>query len=249
MVHQVLSTKRRLIFLLNKCGIFISRNPIVTGEQFVTKLENEFIKKSRGILHIGAHLGQEGDRYFQYRTKVIWIEAIPSVYEELRENISGFQNQEALCALLGDENNVTIDFNLSSNSLASSSIFNFGNDFGFKNLQMQSKISLLMTRLDSIFSTETITDYEHWVIDVQGAELLVLKGAGSLLANCKSLLVEVSTRQVYNGGALWHELESFLVANGLNPLWQPEAESHENILFVRTPINFNRYPHSNSDKT
>jgi hypothetical protein len=114
---------------------------------------------------------------------------------------------------------------------------------------MQSKISLQMTRLDSIFSTETITDYEHWVIDVQGAELLVLKGAGSLLANCKSLLVEVSTRQVYNGGALWHELESFLVANGLNPLWQPEAESHENILFVRTPINFNRYPHSNSDKT
>lgn len=244
-----MSTKRSLLFLLNKCGIFISRNPIISSEQFATKLENQFIKKSRGILHIGAHLGQEGDRYFQSRTKVIWIEAIPSVYEELRKNISGFQNQEALCALLGDENNVILDFNLASNSLASSSIFNFGNNLGFKNLQMHSKISLQMTRLDSIYTAETIADYEHWVIDVQGAELLVLKGAGNLLANCKSLLVEVSTRQVYDGGALWHELENFLIANELIPLWQPEDESHENVLFIRTPSNINEYPHNHSDKT
>ena len=235
--------------MLNKYGIYLSRDPIVSSEQFATRIENEFIKKSKGILHIGAHLGQEGKRYFQYGTKVLWVEAIPTVYEKLKVNIGGFPNQEAVCALLENEDNVTIDFNLASNSLASSSIFNFGNDLGFKNRQMQSKISLQMTRLDSIYTAETIADYEHWVIDVQGAELLVLKGAGNLLANCKSLLVEVSTRQVYDGGALWHELENFLIANELIPLWQPEYESHENVLFIRTPSNFDRYPNIHSDKT
>jgi FkbM family methyltransferase len=205
----------------------------VSSEQFATRIENEFIKKSKGILHIGAHLGQEGKRYFQYGIKVLWVEAIPTVYEKLRVNIGGFPNQEAVCALLGNEDNLMVDFNLASNGHASSSIFNFGSELGFNKLYMESKISLPMTRLDSLYDAETIANYDHWVVDVQGAELLVLEGAGNLLRHCKSLLVEVSTRQVYEGGSSWSELEKFLVGIGLMPLWQPKDKSHENVLFLQ----------------
>lgn len=220
--------------MLNKYGIYLSRDPIVSSEQFATRIENEFIKKSKGILHIGAHLGQEGKRYFQYGTKVLWVEAIPTVYEKLKVNIGGFPNQEALCALLGNEDNLMVDFNLASNGHASSSIFNFRSELGFNKLYMESKISLPMTRLDSLFNAETIANYDHWVVDVQGAELLVLEGAGNLLRHCKSLLVEVSTRKVYEGGSSWSELEKFLSVFELMPLWLPKDKSHENVLFLRT---------------
>jgi FkbM family methyltransferase len=219
--------------LLGKCGVFISRAPIISREQFVTRIENEFIKKSQGVLHIGAHLGQEGERYSQNGAKVLWIEAIPSVFQELEKNISGFPDQVAVCALLGDKNNYRVEFNLASNGLASSSMFKFGHELGFREIYMESTITLPMTRLDSLYKSDSIAGYDHWVIDVQGAELLVLIGAGDLLRHCKSLLVEVSTRQVYEGGVSWIQLESFLSDFGLSPLWQPGESSHENIIFCR----------------
>lgn len=98
---------------------------------------------------------------------------------------------------------------------------------------MISTITLQMTRLDSLYTPEAMKDYDHWVIDVQGAELLVLIGAGDLLRYCKTLLVEVSTRQVYEGGVSWLQLESYLSDFGLIPLWQPRNFSHENIIFYR----------------
>ncbi len=230
----MLNPKKRISNLLSRFSIYISRFPIVSSDQYVTRIENEFIKKANGVLHIGAHLGQESARYSENSMQVIWIEAVPHVHEELVKNIERFPNQVAICALLGDQNISKVDFHLASNDLASSSVFKFGNELGFKNLDMKSKISLSMVRLDSLFSFESLGDYEHWVIDVQGAELLVLTGAGDLLKICKSLLVEVSTRQVYEGGVSWSELEKFLSERGLIPLWQPQAQSHENILFYRS---------------
>ena len=229
----MLTFKRCFLSILNSCGIHISRAPIISQEQLVTRIENEFIKKAQGVLHIGAHLGQEGERYSQHGAKVLWIEALPNVYKELKKNIGGFSDQVAVCALLGDKNNYTVDFNLASNNLASSSIFKFGHELGFRKIKMKSMIALPMIRLDSLYTSETIAGYDHWVIDVQGAELLVLIGAGDLLTHCKSLLVEVSTRQVYEGGVSWNQLEKFLSNFGLNPLWTPREYSHENIIFTR----------------
>ncbi len=229
----MLKIKRLIVSVLGWCRIYVSRVPIVSQEQFVTRIENEFIKKSQGVLHIGAHLGQEGERYSHYGVSVLWVEAIPSVFEELEKNISGFPNQVAACALLGDNNYSTVDFNLASNGLASSSMFKFGHELGFNEIYMKSTISLPMIRLDSLYTSESLAGYNHWVLDVQGAELLVLKGAGDLLRHCKSLLVEVSTRQVYEGGVSWYQLESFLSDFGLIPLWQPMEFSHENIIFSR----------------
>ena len=40
--------------MFNKYKIYLSREAIVSSAQFATRMENEFIKKSKGILHIGA---------------------------------------------------------------------------------------------------------------------------------------------------------------------------------------------------
>ena len=51
-------------------------------------------------------------------------------------------------------------------------------------------------------------------IDVQGAELEVLAGAGELLARLDWIYVECSYRELYTGQALAGEVEAFLTARG-----------------------------------
>jgi Methyltransferase FkbM domain len=63
-------------------------------------------------------------------------------------------------------------------------------------------------------------------IDVQGAELLVLQGAGSVLPHVGAVLVEVSFMPLYRGGAQIEEVDALLSASGFRRValisaWHP----------------------------
>jgi FkbM family methyltransferase len=206
---------------------------LLTETQFLERIEDFFIGRSRGVLHVGAHFGQEADRYSRLGVKVLWVEALPRTYEILLQNISRYSNQHGLLLLLGDEDRSEVTFNVASNNGASSSIYTFGDALGFDDLQMTQILNLKMHRLDSVFEFEELAGYSHWVLDVQGAELLVLKGAGELFNHCKSLLIEVSTREVYKHGAKWSEIKNYLMAKNLSPIYEPMQGDHCNILFIR----------------
>ena len=149
------------------------------------------------------------------------------------KNIEKFKKQDGYQALLGDKPSAKQRINLSSNSYESSSIFDFGAEMNHKNLSMVDFIELPMVRLDGMFTSTELSMYKHWVIDVQGAELLVLKGAGQLLTNVTSIEIEVSTKDEYSGGAKWHEIRDFLDDFGFFPLWLPKENSHEDVFFVK----------------
>jgi hypothetical protein len=100
---------------------------------------------------------------------------------------------------------------------------------------MTKSVLLESKRLDSCFSIETICSYPDWVIDVQGAELEVLKGAGKLLKYCYSLEVEVTSGNLdmYEGGARANEVIDFLELNGFMTLGERKIVSHYMLLFLR----------------
>jgi hypothetical protein len=54
------------------------------------------------------------------------------------------------------------------------------------------------------------TQLNFWNIDIQGAELLALKGATKYLEHVDVLYLEVNTKELYKGGALVGELDEFL---------------------------------------
>ncbi len=68
-------------------------------------LVNEHIKKSNGVLHLGAHAGQEALNYYSFNKPVVWVEAMPHVFDRLVENVSQYHNQKAICALITDLDN------------------------------------------------------------------------------------------------------------------------------------------------
>ena len=224
---------RRIInIILESFGIRLSKIGL-TYYDLVKNIRLQLINQSDGILHIGAHRGQEANFYSVLEKSVIWIEAIPKVFEELQQNIENFTEQRAYLALLGDKFKAKQRMNLSNNSYESSSIFEFGVDMDHQNLEMVEFVDLPMVRLDSLFTSNQLQMYKHWVIDVQGAELLVLHGAGGLLRGVNSIEIEVSTKVEYNGGAKWTDIKNFLDEFGFFPLWLPKENSHEDDFFVK----------------
>jgi hypothetical protein len=61
-----------------------------------------YLDNVTGVIHVGANTGQERDFYASKGLRVLWIEPIANLFEELRQNISAYANQHALCALITD---------------------------------------------------------------------------------------------------------------------------------------------------
>jgi hypothetical protein len=86
--------------------------------------------------------------------------------------------------------------------------------------------------LDTLLSgTKYANQCDVLIVDVQGAELLVLKGAESTLARASAVIVEVSTRPYYQGGVLFPEVKTFLESRGFTSMSTPRR--HGDMLFLR----------------
>jgi FkbM family methyltransferase len=224
-----------LVNILEKAfKVHISRSPLDKYyNNFIDLIHQNLISQCSGILHIGAHVGQEAAAYFKQEKPAIFVEPDPNTYEILTKNIKPFnKNQKSYMWLLGDEEH-EVPFHVASNEGQSSSIFQFNSEHSFRDVQTSNIITKQMTRLDLKFTQSELQEYDYWVIDVQGAELQVLKGAGDLIKGCKFLFVETSTEEFYQGGTLWPALKEFLEKSGFIYLVTPRNSKHLNVLFIR----------------
>jgi len=207
------------------------------------KLDIDVLKSmndSSGILHLGAHRGLEAEVYNWFGKNVIWIEALPKTYKQLLENLYPYKNQLAFQALLTDKDDENINFYISNYDAACSSIYNFTKNikdsevWSDRDHQMVDALQLKSNKLDTIFAKNKIDpkDYDHWIMDLQGAELLALKGAEKSLTSCKSIYIEVSTKQFYKDAVVWNELKTWLAFKNFYPTKNPEKDE-EDILFIR----------------
>ena len=231
------SIKKLIISSLKKCGIYVYRAMHESDFQLSRRIEAQLIKQAKGILHIGANKGQESEFYHQCGSPVLWIEADPGIFSELQNTIQKYPGQKAICALLGSETLPNVKFNLASNSGASSSIYlpKATEDIPF---EISGHLEMEMRRLDSVISSDDEFFYDHWVVDVQGAELPVLKGSGQLFKKCNSLIVEAKHSSSYSGGTNYHDLETFLIEEGFLPIWDLEEGTESNVFFIRVNRRF-----------
>lgn len=201
----------------------------------------KYMKHCKGIIHIGGHRGSESAVYEWFGKKVIWIEANPKIFLDLKINIKKYKYQKAICALLTNNDNESKKFFISNNDSASSSIYQFGelssgenSIWKNKNLKMVDEMILPSKMFDTVIQENNINikDYDHWVIDVQGAEQLVLEGSKKNIKFCKSLFIEVSEGDIYKNGSQWDDVKKFLSQQGLKPIKNITSE-HENVLFAR----------------
>lgn len=168
----------------------------------------------KGVLHIGANKGEEFPVYMELGIKrQIWFEANPDIYKKLVENISSNPEAIAFNYCVGDENKDVI-LHESNNEGQSSSILDLGT-----HLEVHPEVFFVrdiiveMKRIDSMYSSLS-DEVDFLNIDVQGAELQVLKGMGNLLNEFNWAYLEVNKAELYKGCALVEEIDEYLASFG-----------------------------------
>ncbi len=166
------------------------------------------------VLHVGANKGQEAAVYNSLGIHdVIWVEAIPSVFQELKRNVAGYYGNRCLQACVADVDGRAVEFNVANNEGQSSSILAFGtHSKEHPSVRFVDKLQMHTVRLDTLLERSGIFLLPGGMLnmDLQGAELLALKGLGSLIHRFKYLYLEVNEKELYQGCCLLPELEAFL---------------------------------------
>jgi FkbM family methyltransferase len=186
----------------------------------------------KGVLHVGASTGQEAKDYqnagIQY---TFWVEPIKEIYDQLERHVRKFDfKSNYYCnALISDVNDDVVDFNIANNEGQSSSMFEFGTHTKMHpTVKFVKTIKLKTARIETIFDglvnqrTKNIIDgegeqdpfnpenFDFLNIDVQGAELKVLKSMGTYLENFKWAYIEVNKDFLYQDCPLVEEIDEYL---------------------------------------
>jgi FkbM family methyltransferase len=181
------------------------------------RAEHSYLRKIRGVIHIGANAGQERDLYAAFGLHVIWIEPIPDVFEALKINICGFPKQRAYNYLVTGEDGKARKLHIADNGGASSSIFDLSKHTEmYPGIAYKGVITINGVSLSSILAAEgaNIRQFDAIVLDTQGSELEILKGAASILPHFRFIKVEVPDFESYKECCQIGELSAFMSLNG-----------------------------------
>lgn len=172
--------------------------------------------KPTGVLHVGSNVGEEAPVYAELGIqKVVWIEANADLFPKLMENITKFANPVAYNFAAGDENK-KITLHISNNAGQSSSVLELGtHKTAHPDVHYIADKEVDMYRIDHALGNGEIEGCDFLNIDVQGFELNVLQGIGTMLRQFKSVYLEVNQQELYKGCALIDSIDLFMTANGL----------------------------------
>lgn len=178
--------------------------------QIVKKILNGI--NIKGVLHIGAHDCEELPFYRDYLNvlpdNIYWVDAIPFKVEECkRKNIPNVYQ-----AIITDADNKQVSFNI-SNNIQSSSIFEFNTHAKeHPSVHYVNKFVSTSTTIDSFFKQHGIdpTRINFWNLDIQGCELLALKGGCESIKYADVLYLEVNEQELYKDCGLIQDLDEFL---------------------------------------
>lgn len=179
--------------------------------------ETAFLRKLKGVIHVGANTGQERETYNSFGLRVLWIEPISSVFETLMKNIAPYPSQQALNYLVTEDDGNQYEFHIANNAGESSSILNLAKHRDmFPHVSYSKTIKLWGVRLGTALDREGIDPslYDGMVMDTQGSELQILKGAAGLLPRFRYLKIEVPDFESYEGCCTIDQLSAFLKAHG-----------------------------------
>ena len=179
---------------------------------FSTILSKYNIDKTKNILHIGAHNCEERQDYKKEGfddNKVIWIEGNKNIVNQINMSNPEINIYEAL---ISDEDNKEVSFIITNNG-QSSSILEL--DEHLKEHPWVHEINRYKKNtitVDTFLKNNNIyfNTIDFINIDIQGAELLALKGMKNILKYCNYLYLEVNIKHLYKDCPLLDELESFL---------------------------------------
>jgi FkbM family methyltransferase len=191
----------------------------------------------RGVIHVGAHEGQEVNDYHRFGVKnIVLIEPASVQYKKLFDKFSrvaGVRLFNVACGALEGEATMYVE------------TFNTGQS----NSLLKPKDHLKHYPEIKFTGTETVpvkplrkleidpTQYNLLNIDVQGYELEVLRGAD--LTHIDAIYTEVNRAEVYEGCAMVDDLDKFLAPafTRVDTVWT--GQGWGDAIYKRVPVSRN----------
>jgi len=171
----------------------------------------------QGILHVGAHSAEEIHLYSELGvSRVAWIEANPALISRLISNTALHVGSSVHFFAALDEDGVLIDLNIANNGESSSVLQFETHTKEHPHIHFVAKTKVPCWKIDTFLSQKGFSKdlFDFVNIDVQGAELRVLKGMHNQLFYVKYAYLEVNEKFLYKDCALIHEIDEFLLQYG-----------------------------------
>jgi FkbM family methyltransferase len=212
------------------------------AREFFHRDLDTLLRNVSGIIHVGANAGQERELYARHNLNVIWIEPIPEVFAKLQRNLRKFPRQRAFQYLVTEKDDEEYQFHIANNSGASSSIFDFKlHTEIWPEVKFERTVPLKSITLATMVEQEQIdlTEHDALIMDTQGSELLVLRGAESILHHFRYVKTEAADFESYSGCCQVADIAEFLLSRGYREFYRrafasrPEGGNYYDIIYRR----------------
>ena len=181
-------------------------------------LPERYLEGGRGVIHVGANTGQERFEYARHGLKVAWVEPIPDIFAELQANVAAFPDQTAYNCLIAGQDGTKYEFRISDNEGSSSSILepNLEHAEAWEKVTYSRSIQLESLSLPTFIRKNGIdlASFDILVLDTEGSELLILKGAAEILPRFRYIKCEAANFEVYEGSSQLSVVDSYLSRQG-----------------------------------
>lgn len=172
-------------------------------------LSKKYSINPSGVIHIGAHTGEEMTLYeelFKNDIEFHLFEPQKRLFKILHDKYKDTKNINLYKYACGEETG-ELSMNIASNDGASSSILEPKLHLEIHpDVEFTSKEVVPIEPLDNF----KIHNSDFLNIDVQGYEMNVLKGGQQTLSRIKFIILEINREEVYKDVALVEEIDSFL---------------------------------------
>ena len=184
----------------------------------VVFLKNLFRLKIRGVIQIGAHMGDEVQELNEAEVKnLLLIEPLEKTFEKLhayavlhKENFNSLLLERV--ALGNKTGKVMMHVETVNEGMSSSVLEPQKHLEKYPHIEFNEKEQVEMTTLDNLIAKKELSAYHYnaLFIDVQGYELEVLKGAIKTLSSVDYIVSEINSKEMYKGCVLVEEMDDYL---------------------------------------
>lgn len=200
----------------------MSQIPTASGslrvlKQLFRKDPDRFLWKVRGVIHVGANAAQERMLYADKLLQVVWIEPLADVFRLLQGNIKDLPSQIGINALVGERDGEKTTFYVSPGTRAASSIFPLKEVTEiWPDVTFESERVMITKTLPTLLAENNInlSDFQCLILDTQGSELMILRGAESILHVFDYIKLEVANFEAYSGCATLPQVTDYLLSLG-----------------------------------
>lgn len=156
-------------------------------------------------LHIGAHEGLEDGEYGAVGIEPVYVEANPTVFARLVKRLPG---RRAVNVAISDMSGVA-SLHITSMDQSSSILPLKEHKKVYRKIVEVDQIEVPCTTIDQLCGEMDI-DFDMLAMDIQGAELMAIRGGGELIPRLKTILTEVNRREMYEGCPLIGDMDAAL---------------------------------------